>query len=59
MGAMLFARSATASTGWREDSSEPQPGPLIFGFRPDQPAPVPQLTRTKAIYCQQRAAELS
>jgi hypothetical protein len=31
MGAMLFARSATSSTGWREASNEPQPEPLILG----------------------------
>ena len=34
MGAMLCARSATASTGWREDRSEPQPGPQILRAGP-------------------------
>jgi hypothetical protein len=39
MGAMLLARSATASTGRRNAGSEPQPEPLILGLVPDQPAP--------------------
>jgi hypothetical protein len=39
MGAMLFARSATASTGWREASRERQPEPQILGLAPGQPAP--------------------
>ena len=60
MGAMLLARSATASTGWRNASSGPQPGPLILGLVPDQPAPGAVTDRIhKAIYCRRQAAELS
>lgn len=60
MGAMLLARSATASTGRRSASSEPQPEPLIPGLVPDQPAPGAVTDRVhKAIYCRQQAAELS
>ena len=60
MGAMLLARSATASTGWRNASSEPQPEPLILGLVPDQPAPGAVTDRVhKAIYCRRQAAELS
>jgi len=57
---MLLARSATASTGWRNASSEPQPEPLILGLVPDQPAPGAVTDRVhKAIYCRRQAAELS
>jgi hypothetical protein len=60
MGAMLLARSATASTGWRNASSEPQPEPLILGLVPDQPAPGAVTDRVhKAFYCRRQAAELS
>ena len=60
MGAMLLARSATASTGRRNASSGPQPGPLILGLVPDQPAPGAVTDRIhKAIYCRRQAAELS
>lgn len=60
MGAMLLVRSATASTGRRNGSSEPQPEPLILGLVPDQPASVAVTDRVhKAIYCRQQAAELS
>ena len=60
MGAMLLARSATASTGRRNASTEPQPEPLILGLVPDQPAPGAVTDRVhKAIYCRRQAAELS
>lgn len=60
MGAMLLARSATASTGRRKASSEPQPEPLILGLVPDQPAPGAVTDRGhKTIYCRRQAAELS
>jgi hypothetical protein len=60
MGAMLLARSATASTGRRNASSEPQPEPLILGLVPDQPAPGAVTDRVyKAIYCRRQAGELS
>ena len=60
MGAMLLARSATASTGRRNASSEPQPEPLILGLVPDQPAPGAVTDRVhNAIYCRRQAAELS
>ena len=39
MGATLLARSATASTGRRNASNEPQPEALILGLGPDQPTP--------------------
>jgi len=60
MGAMLFARSATASTGWRNTSSGPQPEPVILGLVLDQPPPG-AVTRgvPKAVCCQQQAATLS
>lgn len=60
MGAMLLARSATASTGRRNAGSEPQPEPLILGLVPDQPAPGAITDRVhKAIYCRRLAAEFS
>ncbi len=60
MGAMLLARSATASTGRRKATSQPQPEPLILGLVPDQPAPGAATDRVhKAIYGRQQAAELS
>ena len=60
MGAMLLARSATASTDRRNASSERQPEPLILGLVPDQPADGAVTDRVnKAIYCQRQAAELS
>jgi hypothetical protein len=60
MGAMLLARSATASTGRRKATSQPQPEPLILGLVPDQPAPGAATDRVdKAIYRRQQAAELS
>jgi hypothetical protein len=53
MGAMLFARSATASTARRNADSEPQPQPVILGLVPDQPAPglwgCPALTKRAAV----------
>ena len=60
MGAMLLARSATASTGQRNASSEPQPEPLIHGLVPDQPTPGAVTDRVhKAIYCRQQARSLA
>jgi hypothetical protein len=60
MGAMLPALSATASTGRRKATSQPQPEPLILGLVPDQPAPGAATNRAhKAVYCRQHAAELS
>ena len=55
MSAMRLARSATASTGRRNASSELQPEPLILGLVPDQPAPGAVTDRVhKAIYCRGR-----
>ena len=60
MGAMLVARSATASTGRRNASSEPEPEPLIPGLVPDQQAPGAVTDHVhKAIYCRQQPAEFS
>jgi hypothetical protein len=60
MGAMLLARSATASTGRRKATSQSQPEPLIPSLVPDQPAPSAAADRVhKAIYRRQQAAELS
>jgi hypothetical protein len=60
MGAMLLARSATASTARRNADSEPQPEPVILGLVPDQPAPGAITDRVhKAIYCRRQAAEFS
>ena len=60
MGAMLLARSATSSTGRPKATSQPQPGLLILGLVPDQPAPGAATDRVhKAIYRLPPAAELS